>query len=113
MARHTAPESFTINVSDALLTDLRERLDRVRWPGEIPDTGWDYGTNLAYLKELVTYWRTQYDWRAQEAFINSFANYRAEVDGVLIHFIYERGRGPDPMPSSRTGGRAPSTSSGR
>ena len=59
-----AVQPFTIHVSDEVLADLRERLARTRWPGEIPNAAWDYGSNLAYLKELVDYWRTQFDWRA-------------------------------------------------
>ena len=53
-----AVQPFTIHVSDEVLADLRERLARTRWPGEIPDAAWDYGSNLSYLKELVDYWRT-------------------------------------------------------
>ena len=73
---------FKVQVSDEILKDLRERLDRTRFPGEVPGSGWEYGTNLAYLKQLVEYWRTSYDWRAHEAEINRFAQYRAEVDGL-------------------------------
>src|SRR5215470_10518318 len=60
-------EPFRIAVSDAVLADLRERLARTRFPDEIADSGWTYGTDLAYLKELVAYWRDRYDWRAAEA----------------------------------------------
>ena len=59
-------EPFKIEVSDEVLADLRARLDRTRLPDEVPDSDWDYGTNLAYLRELVEYWRTDYDWRAHE-----------------------------------------------
>ena len=59
----TAVQPFTIHVPDEVLADLRERLARTRWPGEIPGAAWDYGSNLAYVKELVDYWRTQFDWR--------------------------------------------------
>ncbi|HSV05155.1 MAG TPA: epoxide hydrolase N-terminal domain-containing protein, partial [Candidatus Binatus sp.] len=61
---------FRIDVPDTVLTDLRERLARTRLPDEIPGSGWTYGTNLAYLHELVTYWRERYDWRAAEARLN-------------------------------------------
>ena len=56
---------FRINVPEATLKDLKERLAKTRFPSEIGQSGWEYGTNLAYLKELVTYWRTTYDWRAR------------------------------------------------
>ncbi len=59
------PTPFTIRIPDATLADLRERLDRVRWPDEIPGAGWQYGTDLTYLRQLVEYWRTQYDWRVR------------------------------------------------
>ncbi len=91
-------QPFTIHVPEEILVDLRERLARTRWPGELPDTGWDYGSNLAYIKELVEYWRTQFDWRVQEAALNRFAHFRTTVDGTGIHFMHERGKGPNPMP---------------
>ena len=81
-----------------MLADLRARLSSTRFPDEVPDTGWEYGTNLAYLKELVEYWRTKYDWRAHEREINRFAQFKASVDGLGIHFIHEQGHGPNPKP---------------
>lgn len=98
MSRHTTPEPFKINVADAVLTDLRERLERVRWPGEIPNTAWDYGANLAYIKELVDYWRTHYDWRAHERQLNRWPQFRVTIDGQRIHYIHARGNGPKPFP---------------
>ena len=98
MSRHTTPEPFKINVADSVLTDLRERLERVRWPGEIPNTAWDYGANLAYIKELVDYWRTHYDWRAHERQLNRWPQFRVTIDGQRIHYIHVRGKGPNPFP---------------
>ncbi len=89
---------FEIHVSDEVLADLRQRLPDTRWPDELPGTGWDYGSNLAYMKELVDYWRDGFDWRAQEKLINSFQHFKADVDGLDIHFIHERGKGPNSMP---------------
>src|SRR5215469_144983 len=91
-------EPFQIHVPEEVLSDLRERLARTRFPSEIPGSGWDYGTNLAYLKQLVEYWRDRYDWRKHEAELNRFAHFKANVDGLDLHFIHEQGRGPDPMP---------------
>jgi microsomal epoxide hydrolase len=91
-------EPFKIQISDEVLKDLRERLDRTRFPDEVPDTGWEYGSNLAYIKELVEYWRTRYDWRKHEAELNRFAHFRTDIDGLSIHFIHEPGRGPNPKP---------------
>jgi pimeloyl-ACP methyl ester carboxylesterase len=89
---------FTIEVPDAVLDDLRRRLEATRWPGEIPGSGWDYGTNLGYLQELVAYWRSRFDWRAQEKQLNAFHHYKTTVDGLGLHFIHERGQGPNPLP---------------
>ena len=91
-------EPFVIDVPQAVLDDLGARLADARWPDEIPGTGWDYGTNMAYLRELVGYWRTEYDWRAQERRLNEFRHFRTTVDGLGVHFIHERGKGPDPFP---------------
>ena len=89
---------FEIHVSDEILDDLKRRISAARWPDELPGTAWDYGSNLDYMKELAEYWRTDFDWRAQERLINSFQHFKADVDGLGIHFIHERGKGPDPMP---------------
>ncbi len=89
---------FTIAIEDSVLEDLQKRLADTRWPDEIPNTGWDYGSNLGYLKELVEYWRNKFDWRAQEAKLNAFNHFKSEVDGLDIHFIHEKGKGPNPIP---------------
>ena len=91
-------QPFDLQVPEETLTDLRVRLAHTRWPDEIPDSGWDYGTNLAYLKELVDYWQHGFDWRAQEKLINTFAHYRVPVEKVGIHFIHEKGKGLNPLP---------------
>jgi pimeloyl-ACP methyl ester carboxylesterase len=91
-------EPFRIAVPDSVLTDLRQRLARTRFPDEIPGSGWGYGTDLAYLRALVVYWREQYDWRAAEARLNAVPQFRAEVDGLGIHFMHVRGKGPRPFP---------------
>jgi pimeloyl-ACP methyl ester carboxylesterase len=91
-------QSFTIDIPQATLDDLRGRLARTLWPDEAENTGWNYGTNLGYLKELVDYWQHSYDWRTQEAKLNQFAQFRAQVDGQHIHFLHVRGKGPNPTP---------------
>jgi microsomal epoxide hydrolase len=65
---------------------------------EIPGADWDYGTNLSYLKTLVEYWRTRFNWKSQEKLLNTFSHYQATVDGLGIHFVHARGQGPNPMP---------------
>ncbi len=91
-------QPFKVEIPDSVLADLKARLDRTRWPDELPGTDWDYGSNLDYIKELVEYWRTKFDWRAQEKLINSFSHFKTDVDGLGIHFIHEMGKGPNPMP---------------
>ncbi len=97
-------QPFTVHIPQATIDDLRERLKHSRWPDEVADAGWDYGANLAYLKELADYWQNQFDWRVQEQKLNTFTHFRANVDGIGIHFIHERGKGPDPMPIILTHG---------
>jgi len=81
---------FRIAVPDAVLADLRERLARTRFPDELEGAQWDYGTNLAYLRELVTYWRTKFDWREQERRLNQLPQFKTTVDGIDIHFVHQR-----------------------
>ncbi len=95
---------FTIQIPQVVLDDLSERLARTRWPDEVDGAGWDYGTNLAYLRSLVDYWHNHFDWRAQEAMLNRFAQFHADVDGFGLHFIHERGKGPKPLPLILTHG---------
>jgi pimeloyl-ACP methyl ester carboxylesterase len=94
----TKVEPFKIQVSDAVLTDLRARLERTRFPDEIPGSGWEYGANLDYMKDLIRYWRTQYDWRRHEAELNRLAHFKARLGDLDLHFIHARGRGPNPKP---------------
>ena len=91
-------ESFKVHIPDQVLEDLRERLKRTRWPYDFANQDWRYGTNLDYLRDLVDYWINKFDWRSIENKINSFSNYKTEIDGVPIHFILEPGKGPKPMP---------------
>src|SRR3989454_5570673 len=89
---------FTIAVPQAVLDDLRERLARTRFPDQPPGAPWAYGTDLGYLRELVSYWQTRYDWRKHEAELNGFRQFTAPVAGISVHFLHEEGRGPSPLP---------------
>jgi len=92
------PKPFTVRVTDAVLNDLHRRLAAIRWPDEIPETSWQYGTNLACLKELVAYWQDGYDWRARERLLNSFSQFTVDMEDIRLHFIHQQGVGPEPLP---------------
>jgi pimeloyl-ACP methyl ester carboxylesterase len=83
-------ERFHIRVDDSTLEDLRLRLSRTRFPDQIEGTGWEYGTPIGYVRELVEYWRDEYDWRAQEARLNQLEHFRTRIDGQSIHFVHAR-----------------------
>ena len=92
------PEPFVIAVEDEVLTDLRRRLEATRLPDEIRGAGWQYGTERSYLRELIDYWKKEYDWRAQEALLNRFDHYRVQMEDITLHYILQPGIGPDPLP---------------
>ncbi|MDQ1434187.1 MAG: epoxide hydrolase [Actinomycetota bacterium] len=89
---------FRVEVPAEVLDDLRDRLARTRWPDQIPGSGWGYGTNLEYLQELCTYWRNDFDWRAQEERFNRWPHFLTEIDGQQIHFIHARSDKPNALP---------------
>jgi microsomal epoxide hydrolase len=94
----TGIQPYHIDIPQADLDDLRDRLNRTRWTDEYKGVGWDYGSNVAYMKDLAEYWRHDYDWREQEAMLNSFPHYAAELDGEPVIFIHVPGMGPNPIP---------------
>jgi len=91
-------EQFRLDVPENELDDLRRRLDLVRWPDELPDAGWSRGVPLAYLQDLVAYWRDGYDWRAAEARLNGWPQYTTTIDGATVHFAHLRSPDPDATP---------------
>ncbi|WP_214472669.1 epoxide hydrolase family protein [Mesorhizobium sp. dw_380] len=95
---------FNIHVDERLLADLKQRLESIRWPRSLDAESWDDGAGLAFMQRLVGYWRSQFDWRAQEARLNRLPQFRAEIDGLSIHFVHQRGIGPDPLPLIMTHG---------
>ena len=92
------PSPYSIRIPEEVLTDLRERLVRTRWPDEAPGAGWQYGADLAYVQALCAYWREGYDWRRHEAELNGFRQFTVPLHGIDLHFIHEEGRGPKPLP---------------
>jgi pimeloyl-ACP methyl ester carboxylesterase len=93
-----AIEPFQIQVDDAILEDLHDRLARTRLPDQITGTGWEYGIPIDYLAALVAYWRDDYDWRAQEARLNEFSQFRTHIDNQQIHFIHARSNHVNALP---------------
>ncbi|MEV6280840.1 epoxide hydrolase family protein [Nocardia sp. NPDC051832] len=97
---------FRIDIPQADLDRLHSRLADTLWPDELPGVGWDYGMPVSYLKELAEYWRTGYDWRAQEARLNELPQFLTEIDGQQLHFVHVRSPEPDALPLLLTHGWA-------
>jgi len=95
---------FEVAVPRADLEEMLQRLRHTRWAHEFGNDDWTYGVQGAWLKDLVRYWHTDYDWRAQEAAINRFPQFMTEIDGVPVHFVHVRGTGPAPKPLILTHG---------
>jgi microsomal epoxide hydrolase len=89
---------FRVDVPDAVLDDLRSRLGRTRLPNQVTGAGWSQGTELAYLTDLLAYWRDEFDWRTQEARLNACDQYVTEIDGQRVHFVHQRSPEPDALP---------------
>jgi epoxide hydrolase len=96
--------SFRIDIPQADLDDLRARLNRTRWPDQLPGVGWDYGIPLDYVQELAEYWRDAYDWRAQERRLNEFPQFTTTIDGQNVHFLHVRSAEPGALPLVMTHG---------
>ncbi|WP_194919787.1 epoxide hydrolase family protein [Catenulispora rubra] len=97
-------QPFRVEIPQADLDDLRRRLAAVRWPVGLPEAGWDRGVPPDYLRDLVRYWQTEYDWRAIETRLNRFPQYRDEIDGVGVHYLHVRSPEPDATPMLVTHG---------
>src|SRR5512144_1386086 len=97
-AMSEAIERFEIRVDDEVLEDLRRRLASTRLPDQIGGTDWEYGIPAGYVRELVDYWRDEYDWRAQEARLNELDHFRTRIDGESIHFVHARSARADALP---------------
>lgn len=95
---------FHLDVPEAELRDLRDRLARTRWPEAETVPDWSQGVPLAYLRELCTYWAEKYDWRATEARLGALPQFRTEIDGLGIHFLHVRSPHADALPLVLTHG---------
>jgi hypothetical protein len=97
-------QSFSIDVAPQILSDLQQRLKNTRWTSQIDGTGWEAGTDVHYLKDLVCYWEQSFHWPEQQRLLNQFEHFKTTVDGIGIHFIHARGKGPAPLPLILTHG---------
>jgi pimeloyl-ACP methyl ester carboxylesterase len=97
-------EPFAIDVAEPTLADLRARIERTRWPSPAPGLAWEQGTDLNFLQGIVAYWADGFDWRAQERWLNSFAHFRAEIDGLWVHFVHQRAMSGQGIPLILTHG---------
>ncbi|MFA5910420.1 MAG: epoxide hydrolase family protein [Vicinamibacterales bacterium] len=101
LAQTPAPDAirpFSIRVSDASLADLKKRLDLTRLPEPLQGPGWTHGTDIGYLRELVAYWKTGFNWRDQERRLNQFEQFTTTIDGLRIHFLHRRAARADALP---------------
>src|SRR5215469_2062824 len=91
-------QPFTFTVPEEAIVDLRSRLAQTRYPDQAPGEPWAYGTDVGYLRQLVDYWRTVFNWRAEEARLNAFPQYKVPLCGIDLHFLHVAGGGPAPCP---------------
>ena len=92
------PTPFRAHVPDAAIDDLKMRLALTRFPDQPPGAPWATGTDLAWMRELAEHWRTRFDWRAQEARLNAFPQFKVPLAGIELHYIHAPGEGPAPLP---------------
>lgn len=95
---------FKIEIPQTVLDDLQDRLAKTRWTDEPQNAGWNNGINPGFLRELVAYWQTKFDWRKQEAMLNQHPQFKVGIDGINIHFVYVKGKGKNPKPLILTHG---------
>jgi len=91
-------QPFEVNIPQADLDDLADRLGRTRWPDELPGVGWSRGVPLGHLKELTEYWQNGYDWRQWESKLNEYPQFTTTIDGQNIHFLHVRSPEPGALP---------------
>ena len=89
---------FRIDIPQAALDDLHDRLRRTRWPADAPEPGWASGIPVPYLRRLVDHWLRHYDWRPHEAALNAYPQGLTEIDGQRVHFLHARSPEPDALP---------------
>ncbi len=91
-------DTFFYCVSDDDISQLKQRLALTRWPDQSPGVPWSYGTDISYMRGLIDYWQHEFDWRAQEAKLNSFPQLMVPVAGIKVHALHIPGKGTNPRP---------------
>jgi microsomal epoxide hydrolase len=93
-----APQPFTLNIPDTAIGDLKTRLGLTRFPDAAPGEPWAFGSSVAYVRDLVAYWKDEFDWRAQEAALNAFPQFTVPLHDIDLHYLHVPGVGPNPYP---------------
>lgn len=93
-----APQAFELRIPDTAIADLKSRLSLTRLPDAAPGEPWAYGSSVDYVRDLVSYWKDVFDWRAQEAALNEFPQFKAPLHDIDLHYLHVRGVGPNPYP---------------
>ena len=91
-------KQFQIDIPEEILQEINNKVKNYSWHEMPDDGGWDYGTNLDYMKDFSKYWVEKYNWKKTEEKINKFNNFKSNIDGIDIHFIHEKGSGSNPKP---------------
>ena len=104
MTVHSFATPFESTVPASAVSDLKDRLQRARWPAPLGDAGWQDGTNQAFMRRLVDHWLNKFDWPAEEARLNRLPQFMARVEGQDIHFLHYRSAEPNPFPLVMTHG---------
>jgi pimeloyl-ACP methyl ester carboxylesterase len=89
---------FRVNVPEAELADLRQRIKATRLPEKETVADFSQGVQLALIQAVARYWATEYDWRKVEAKLNSYPQFITEIDGLEIHFLHVRSKHENAMP---------------
>src|SRR5258708_7199196 len=93
-----ASQKFVLSIPDAAIGDLKNRLGLTRFPDAAPGEPWAYGSSVDYVRDLVAYWKDDFDWREQEGALNEFPQFKVPLHDIDLHYLHVRGVGPDPYP---------------
>ena len=92
------PTPFRLEIPDSAIADLKARLALTRFPDAAPGEPWKFGASVDYVRDLVGYWKDKFDWRAQEAALNAFPQFKAPLHDIDVHYLHVPGKGPNPYP---------------